>query len=79
MKRSKAVLQSRRGSLNEALINVAIGYWVMLGAQLVILPYHGINVELSTNMSMGLWFTVVAVARTYLVRRLFNHFRWGMH
>lgn len=68
--------QSRLSSLKEALTNVAIGYTVMIGANLIILPAHGIDVSLKTTLSIGLWFTVVSVARTYVVRRFFN---WMLH
>lgn len=67
--------QTKRHSLAEAILNVIIGYVVALMAQLAIFPLVGINVSLSTNLTIGAWFTVISIARSYLVRRMFN--RWG--
>jgi len=64
--------QTRLGSLIEAVINVAIGFDVALVSQLVIFPRFGIHVSLGTNFAIGAWFTVISVARSYVVRRWFN-------
>lgn len=67
-------MQSKTNSLKEALTNVAIGFVVALASQLVIFPAHGIIVELETNLSIGAWFTGVAVIRSYVVRRVYNRY-----
>ncbi len=64
--------QTRLGSLIEACANVAIGYLVALASQLVIFPLVGIHVPLSTNLWIGLWFTLISLARSYILRRWFN-------
>jgi hypothetical protein len=64
--------QTRIGSLIEAAANTAIGFGVALVSQLVIFPLVGIHVPLSTNLWIGLWFTVISVARGYVLRRWFN-------
>lgn len=64
--------QSRKQSLAETVINVAIGYVVAIGSQLAIFPLFGIHVSLSDNLWIGAWFTVISIARGYAVRRLFN-------
>lgn len=65
--------QSRKGSLFEALVNIAIGYTINLGAQMVILPMHNINdVSTGAYVSMGLMFTVISLVRSYVIRRMFN-------
>lgn len=64
--------QSRIHSLTESLINVAIGYTVALAAQMVVFPIFGIHIPLSSNLTIGAIFTVVSIARSYAVRRLFN-------
>lgn len=56
----------------ESIANVAIGYLVALGAQLVVFPLLGIEVSLGQNLLLGAIFTVVSIARSYCVRRLFN-------
>ena len=65
--------QSKLGSLIESLMNIAIGYFVAMASQLVLFPMFGIHVPLSTNLWIGMWFTVISLARGYFVRRIFNH------
>lgn len=64
--------QSRIGSLIEALVNVAIGYLVALASQIFVFPLYGIHVPISTNLSIGVWFTVISIVRSYALRRWFN-------
>jgi membrane protein implicated in regulation of membrane protease activity len=64
--------QTRLGSLIEALINIVIGYVVAIASQLAIFPLFGIHIALSTNLWIGLWFTVVSLVRSYIIRRWFN-------
>lgn len=66
--------QSRRGSMVEAVVNVLVGYWVAVGAQMAIFPLFGVSLPLSDNLAIGLLFTLVSLARSYLLRRLFNRF-----
>ena len=65
-------MQTRWQSFIETVINTLIGYGAALGSQLLIFPMFDINVPLSTNLYIGLWFTVISVIRGYLVRRYFN-------
>lgn len=64
--------QSRIGSLIEAAANVVIGYLVALASQLVVFPLVGIHVSLGTNLEIGAWFTLISLARSYILRRWFN-------
>ena len=64
--------QSRRMSMLESVINVAVGYGVAIAAQVVIFPMFGIHVGLGTHARIGAAFTGVSIARSYLLRRLFN-------
>jgi hypothetical protein len=64
--------QSRKMSFVEAIINVAIGYGVAISTQILVFPLFGIYIPLSDNLLIGAIFTVVSIARTYCVRRLFN-------
>ena len=64
--------QTRVQSLAEALVSVAIGYAIALVAQLVILPCWGIRVPMSTHLGIPACFTGLSVARTYVVRRVFE-------
>lgn len=69
--------QSRRMSMVEAVANVAVGYSVAVLAQLAIFPLFGIDLPLSDNLAIGAVFTVVSLARSYAVRRMFNAIKGG--
>lgn len=64
--------QSRMGSLIEVCINILIGFVINWFANLLILPLFGFNVTGSQAFHMGLLFTVISVARSYVVRRWFE-------
>lgn len=64
--------QSKRDSFIEALTNVIIGYVISVGSQLVIFPHFNVHLPLIVNLEIGLWFTVISLARSYVLRRWFN-------
>ena len=64
-------------SFVESCVNVAVGYFVALAAQLIIFPALGIRVSLGENLIIGAFFTAVSIARSYCLRRVFNRIRWG--
>jgi len=68
--------QTKLESLLESIVNIIIGYGVALASQLLIFPVVGIDVPLSTNLWIGLWFTLISLARSYVIRRWFNA---GLH
>jgi membrane protein implicated in regulation of membrane protease activity len=65
-------VQSRKWSAFESLANVAVGYFVAVGAQAVIFPLFGIHVAASDHLAIGGLFTVVSLVRSYALRRVFN-------
>ena len=56
----------------EAVTNVLIGYAIATAATYVILPLHGYNVTTQKALSISLAFTVISLARSYILRRFFN-------
>lgn len=64
--------QTRLQSLVESAVSTAVGYLVALASQLAIFPWFGIQVPLSTNLWIGFWFTIISLARGYIIRRWFN-------
>lgn len=70
-------MQSRLGSAVEACINVAVGFGVSWGANLVILPAFGYPVSAGDAFWMGVAFTVLSLVRSYALRRLFNRLHRG--
>ena len=67
--------QSRRMSLAESLANVAIGYGIALLTQLAVFPLFGLRVTMADNLAIGAIFTVVSIARSYCLRRVFERMR----
>lgn len=68
-------MQSRLGSAVEAVANVAVGYAVNFAANLAVLPVFGFDVSAGEAAGIGVVFTAISLARSYLLRRLFNW--WG--
>lgn len=65
--------QSRRASAIESAINVVVGFGVAIAAQVVVFPLFGVAaMPMSAHLGIGSVFTVVSLARSYALRRLFN-------
>lgn len=64
--------QTKLESFVEACINILIGYVIAVSSQYIIFPIYGIELPASAHMEIGLFFTVVSLIRSYLLRRLFN-------
>lgn len=65
-------MQRRVHSLIESVVNVGIGYLVAIGSQFVIYPFFGIELSLADNLTIGAFFTVISIGRSYVVRRWFT-------
>lgn len=68
--------QSRTMSLVEAVANVAVGYSVAVMTQILVFPLFGFSTTLTANMAIGAIFTVVSIARSFTLRRLFEAIRY---
>lgn len=66
--------QSKKHSLIESMANILVGYGVALASQLAIFPIYGIHISLNDNIAIGIWFTVISLVRSYVIRRWFNGF-----
>jgi len=67
-------MQSRIMSAVESISNVLIGYLVSVAANIIVLPMFGYNVTISDSFAIGLAFTAISLARSYILRRVFNRF-----
>ena len=67
--------QSRTMSLVEAIANVIVGYGVAVVTQILIYPIFGLHTTLAQNLRMGLVFTIVSIARSFALRRVFEAIR----
>ena len=53
-------MQSKLNSFIESLTNILIGYITALLSQLAIFPLFDINIPLSDNLLIGLYFTLIS-------------------
>jgi hypothetical protein len=67
--------QSRAMSLVESLTNVAVGYGIAVVTQMLVFPLFGLSATLAENMAIGAVFTVVSIARSFTLRRVFETVR----
>lgn len=68
-------MQTHLGSFIEAWANIAVGFSINWGANMVILPMYGFHIRPGAAFSMGLLLTVISLVRSYVIRRWFN----GLH
>ena len=66
--------QSKKMAAAEVLFNSVIGFLMGVASQLLIFPVMSISVTISENIILTLYFTVVSIIRTYIIRRIFNKF-----
>jgi len=66
--------QSKLMSWIETCLNTGIGFGIAIATQVLVFPLFGYSPPLSTNIKIGLIFTVVSIVRGYVLRRLFEFF-----
>jgi len=64
--------QTRKQSLIESLTNLVIGYLISLLSLFVIFPILAIESSTGKNFTITLYFTLISVIRSYVLRRFFN-------
>lgn len=64
--------QSRLGSAVEAVVNVLVGYGIAVASQVAIFPLFGIHIPLTDNLLIGVFFTLISLVRSYVLRRAFE-------
>lgn len=70
--------QTKQGSFAEAWANIAVGFGVNFGANMLILPLFGFTaLTWHSNLVIGAIYTVISLVRSYVLRRWFNGLKWG--
>lgn len=69
--------QTKLGSFIEAWANIAVGFTINWFANMLILPLFGFRVTGGQAFWIGVWFTGISLARSYILRRWFNGLRFG--
>jgi len=67
--------QSCLMSLVESVANVIVGYGVAVMTQILIFPIFGLHTTLAQNLKMGAIYTIVSIARSFGLRRVFEAIR----
>ena len=67
-------MQSKLDSFIEAWLNVLIGFGISVLANFVIFPLVGIGASTAQIITVGIFMTLVSVARSYFVRRFANKY-----
>jgi len=65
-------MQSKLESFIESCVNILIGYSVAVTSQIIIFPFFDIHIPMSDNLLIGMWFTIISLIRSYIVRRCYN-------
>ena len=66
------MLQTRWQSFLEAVTNIVVGYALAVLTQIIVFPLFGLHASLGENLLIGGLFTCISLARSYVLRRLFN-------
>lgn len=69
--------QTKLGSFAEAWANIAVGFAINFTANMLVLPLFGFAITASKAFGIGVIFTAISLARSYLLRRYFNGLKFG--
>ena len=65
-------MQSRKQSIIEVVVGVLVGFLISYGSTFYIFPKVGIESSAEVNFIVVIFFTVVSIIRSYILRRFFN-------
>jgi len=69
------MVQPKLESLFESILNVLVGFIISVIATLIVLPLFGFAVTGGQSIIISAVFTVLSIARSYFLRRLFEKWR----
>ncbi len=70
-------MQTKLGSLVESIGNIVLGFGINWIANMAVLPLFGYHVTGKQAIYIGLVFTSISLARSYVLRRFFNGLKFG--
>lgn len=65
-------MQTKKQSLIEAITNTAVGFGVSFASTFLIFPLMGMRSSVGSNLIITCYFTIISIARGYIIRRYFN-------
>lgn len=69
--------QTKTGSFVEAWANIAVGFAINFGANMLVLPHFGFAITAAKAFGIGVVFTIISLVRQYVLRRWFNGLKFG--
>ena len=68
--------QSRLSSFVEAVVNTAFGFVFSFAIQKILNKAYEVQMSDATAAWFVVWFTIASLARSYIIRRLWNNEFW---
>jgi hypothetical protein len=68
--------QSRATSFIKSCVSTAVGFGIAFIANMVILPFFGLEISHSANLLLTAIYTVISIARGYALERIFEAMGW---
>ncbi len=65
-------MQTRIQSLIEVCVSIAIGFCLSLSLQVFLVHHNHVGLSFSQSVEWTAYFTILAIARGYVLRRFFN-------
>ncbi len=65
-------MQTKKQSFTEALSNTAVGFIISYISTFLIFPLVGFESSPSNNLIITIYFTIISIIRSYVIRRWFN-------
>lgn len=70
-------MQTKLGSFVESWANIVAGFTINYCANLLIFPLFGMHISPGNNFLLGVIYTGISLARSYVLRRWFNSLKFG--
>jgi len=65
-------MQTKKQSFIEAITNTAVGFGISYASTFLIFPMVGMHTSAKTNFIITVYFTIISIIRSYVIRRWFN-------
>lgn len=65
-------MQTRKQSAIEATANILVGYTINFIANMTLFPLFGWEISVQQNLLLGVLYTLISFARSYMLRRFYN-------
>lgn len=65
-------MQTRKQSAIEATANILVGYTINFIANMTLFPLFGWDISVQQNLLLGVLYTLISFARSYMLRRFYN-------